>query len=64
VSQLRLMAVAEYAKLRGISPQLVHYYIRTNKLEVDLCECGRRCVRVEEADAFLREKGKLEDVPD
>jgi len=55
------MAVSEYAKARGISPQLIHYYIREEKLEVDNCECGRRCVRVEEADKFFREKGKIKD---
>lgn len=60
MSQLRLMAVKDYATSRGLSPQLVHYYIRTGKLEEDQCECGRRCVRVEEADAFFKEKGKIE----
>jgi predicted site-specific integrase-resolvase len=54
------MAVKDYATSRGLSPQLVHYYIRTGKLEEDQCECGRRCVRVEEADAFFKEKGKIE----
>lgn len=50
------MAVSEYAKLRGRSPQLIHYYIRTGKLETEACECGRKCVRVEEADQFFKDK--------
>lgn len=60
--QLQLMSVADYAKARGKKPQLIHYYIRTGKIESDFCECGRKCVRVQEADAFFKEKNQtLED---
>lgn len=60
--QLQLMAVRDYAKARNIRPQLLYYYLRTRKIETDYCECGRKCVRVEEADAFFKSKEKtLED---
>lgn len=44
----------EYAKLRGMQPQLVYYFIRTKKIEVELCKCGRKVVNVETADEFFR----------
>lgn len=40
----------EYAKLRGMAPQLVYYYIRTGKIEKQRCICGRPVVRVQAAD--------------
>lgn len=59
--QLRLMAVSDYAKLRGITAQLIHYYIRKGKIEVDECECGRKCIRVEEVDKFFKDKEKKDE---
>lgn len=56
LGQLSLMSVADYAKARGMKPQLLHYYLRKGKLEADFCECGRKCIRVEEADAFFKAK--------
>jgi hypothetical protein len=55
----RLITPVEYGKLRGIAPQLVYYYIRSHKLEVERCECGRRCIEREEADKLFRKTGKL-----
>jgi hypothetical protein len=40
----------EYAKLNGLNPQLVYYYIRTKKIEVEHCKCGRKVIHIEAAD--------------
>lgn len=44
----------EYALLRGKKPQLVYYYIRKGKLELEQCICGRNVIDVEAADTFFR----------
>jgi hypothetical protein len=43
----------EYAKLRGMSPQLVYYYIRNKVVTEERCVCGRRVVDVKAADEAL-----------
>lgn len=43
----------EYGRLRGIKPQLVYYYIRTKRLTVEVCICGRKVIDVEAADKFF-----------
>ncbi len=43
----------EYAKLRGKVPQLIYYYIRNKKLELEYCICGRRVLDVATTDAFF-----------
>jgi hypothetical protein len=48
----------EYAKLRGMAPQLVYYYIRTGVIKDELCRCGRRVVQVSTADEALQEKAR------
>jgi len=58
--QLLLMSVADYAKARDMKPQLIHYYIRKGKIVPVLCECGRKCVEVKEADDFLAGRSKSE----
>jgi hypothetical protein len=55
----------EYAQLRGMSPQLVYYYIRNKVLELEYCLCGRRVLDVNKADDNLQKKkearsGKLD----
>jgi hypothetical protein len=45
----------EYAKIRGIAPQLVYYYLRTGKLKEERCVCGRKVIDVAAADASLQE---------
>jgi predicted site-specific integrase-resolvase len=40
----------EWAKLRGVTPQLVYYWIRTGKLDMETCICGRNVIDVEKAD--------------
>jgi hypothetical protein len=55
LSDAPLMSPVDYAKVRPISPQLVYYRIRTGKLRVVLCNCGRKCIDRKEADDFFRE---------
>jgi hypothetical protein len=50
-----LMSPIDYAKLRGIKPQKVYYYLRTGKLEEQYCNCGRKCVNVVETDALFED---------
>jgi hypothetical protein len=44
----------EYGQWRGIKPQLVYYYIRTHKLELERCICGRNVIDVQKADEFFK----------
>lgn len=43
----------EYAQLRGLSPQLVYYYIRKNSIPVEHCICGRKVIDVALTDKFF-----------
>lgn len=52
------MTVIEYARLHGMRPQLLYYYIRTGRIEQEDCVCGRRVIDVERVDAFLQAKEK------
>jgi hypothetical protein len=47
----------EYARLRGKKPQLIYYYIRTKRLALEQCICGRNVIDVEAADAFFNGDG-------
>src|SRR5882724_706051 len=55
----RLITPVAYGRLRGIAPQLVYYYIRSKKLRTEICDCGRRCIALEDADELLRSLGRL-----
>jgi hypothetical protein len=52
------MSVVEYARAKGEQPQLLYYYIRTGKIEVERCICGRKVIDVKSADAFLAERDR------
>lgn len=43
----------DYAKLRGMKPQLVYYYLRTEVLEEERCACGRKVLSVKKSDEAL-----------
>jgi len=43
----------EYAKIRGMSPQLVYYHLRAGTIKDERCKCGRRVISVREADEAL-----------
>lgn len=51
-----LITPVNYAKMRPISPQLVFYAIRTKKIPVEVCNCGRRCIDIKKADNYYRNK--------
>lgn len=53
---LKKMTPVEYARMRGIAPQLVYYYIRSGRLEKEQCICGRGVIDVESADQVLQAK--------
>jgi hypothetical protein len=51
----------DYAKLRGIRPQMVYYHLRRGNLEWTACECGRRVIMIEEADKIFKAKKENDD---
>lgn len=58
LSDARLLTPRDFAKLYGCEPQLVYYYIRRGKIEIERCDCGRKCVVVVDATKFMDERGK------
>lgn len=50
------MSISDYARLRHITPQNVHYYIRNKRLNKYKCICGKPVINIEEADIALRFK--------
>jgi hypothetical protein len=50
----------EYARLRGLTPQIIYYYIRNNVLKLEMCVCGRKVIDVADTDEILtrRKDGK------
>lgn len=59
--ELGKMSPIEYARAKGIQPQLVYYYIRAGHIKVEHCICGRKVIDVPSADAFLAEKSDNKD---
>ena len=49
------LSVVEYARARGMAPQNVYYYIRTHKIVVEVCICGRKVIDVKSADDLFAE---------
>lgn len=60
--ELGKMSPIEYARAKGIQPQLVYYYIRSGHIKVEVCVCGRKVIDVPSADAYLADKGQKEKV--
>lgn len=50
----------EYAKSRGIKPQLVYHHIRAGHIVKFACECGRPVIDVADTDEFFASKKKEE----
>jgi hypothetical protein len=46
-----------YARMRGMRPQMMYYYMRIGQIKWERCDCGRKVVDVEDTDAFFRAKG-------
>lgn len=52
-------SVSEYAKAVGEQPQLIHYYIRTGRIDKVQCECcGRPVINVKQANEVLANRKK------
>lgn len=52
-------SVSEYAKAVNEQPQLIHYYIRTGRIEKLPCKCcGRPVINVEQANEVLASRKK------
>lgn len=51
-----LITPVNYAKVRPIAPQSIYYAIRTGKLAIKQCNCGRKCIDKDEADDYYRGK--------
>lgn len=60
LSDAPLLSPRDFAKLIGVTPQLVYYHLRAKHIEDVTCNCGRRCVDVKKARAFFASKGKKE----
>jgi predicted site-specific integrase-resolvase len=43
----------EFAQLIGVAPQMVYYYIRNGRINVERCICGRKVIDVETAKAVF-----------
>jgi hypothetical protein len=56
LSEAPLISPVNYSKIRPITPQLVYYAIRNKKIKTYVCNCGRRCIDIKEADDFYRAK--------
>ncbi len=52
----------EFAKLIGVAPQLVYYYLRTETLQSERCQCGRRVVNVRVSREALQTKARQRGV--
>jgi hypothetical protein len=49
----KLMTVGDYARARGVRPQLIHSYIKRGKLERLRCNCNRLVIDVEAANELF-----------
>lgn len=52
------MSPRDFAKLIGVSPQLVYYYIRSGKIEAVQCLCGRKVIDKDQAREVFESRGR------
>jgi hypothetical protein len=64
VDEVGKLTPREYAKLRGIAPQMVYYHIRNKHLEIELCICGRKVIDVKTADKVFEDRKRKTDTVD
>jgi len=50
------LSIRDYARMRSMQPQLVHYYISQGRLKPETCICGRKVLDVKDADDFFATK--------
>lgn len=49
------MSIQEYAKHRGLQPQIVHYYVRQGQIDKLPCPCcGRYVIDIAQADDVFK----------
>ena len=48
----------DFARLMGMRPQMVYYYIRNKVIETEICACGRKVLDVEAARDALEARRK------
>lgn len=58
LSDAPLLSPRDFAKLIGVAPQLVYYYLRNGRLEYVICNCGRKCIDVASSKEFFENRGK------
>jgi len=51
----------EWAKLRDVTPQLVYYWLRNDKIETETCICGRKVIDVKKADEYNANRKSILD---
>lgn len=54
LQDMKKLTPREFARLTGMSPQLVYYHIRSGKLKTEVCVCGRKVLDVEQAMEALQ----------
>lgn len=57
---VKLQSPIEFAKERGMAPQMVYYYIRQGTIEPLECLCGRHVIDAEQANKALKAKQKAQ----
>lgn len=55
-------SISDYARARGLRPQLVHYHVRQNHIKKIRCACGRSVIVIAEADSVMV-RGRSQEVP-
>ena len=58
-SEQKVATPVQYSHMRPISSPQVYGYIRRGRLKMYYCLCGRKVIKIAEADELLRELGKL-----
>ncbi len=55
-NEVDFLTPRDYARLKGVAPQMIYYHIRTGTLETFHCACGRKVLDVKESNDRLQAK--------
>jgi hypothetical protein len=58
LQEAEYLSIGDYARARGIRPQVVHYYLAKGKIKRHRCICNRWVINVKEANAAFEETEK------
>jgi hypothetical protein len=70
IEQQKKATPIEYGRLHGMTPQRIYYFLRSRstrngvRLQLELCQCGRKVLDVEQADTFFGLKPEPTDEVD